>query len=174
MRKKVFKLRMYVHMSLRYTFRSEKKRHIYLFGKRSTTVRELKEYIRNNHRGVQNIFILKINSEKELDDSILLSRGSNVMVKRTISDFELEKNKKTISNPRSEIVLARQVDLEARKKRKHVQNEQSLPTLKKNRGIPKRFLVNYSAEISKDAEHLKEHCPNVKLTVRGDAQLKIS
>jgi len=150
-------------------------------------VRELKEYIRNNHRGVQNIFILKINSEKKLDDSILLSRGSNVMVKRTISEFELvvqqptqtEKNEKTISNPKtlSEIAeKARQVDLNsrARKKRKHVQNEQSLPAPKKNRGIPKRFLVNYSVEISKDAEHLKEHCPNVKLTVRGDAQLKIS
>ena len=148
-------------MSLRYTFRSENKCHTFLFGRRFVTVKELKEFIVHKHRGVKNISILKINTEKELNDCILLYRGSNVIVKRYNIDFVQPETDS--ANPKTQ--------KRENKKRKHVHNT---TVQKKPRGIPKRFLVNYSAEISKDAEHLKEHCPNVKLTVRGDAQLKIS
>tara|TARA_B100000795_G_scaffold70270_1_gene49191 strand:- start:994 stop:1380 length:387 start_codon:yes stop_codon:yes gene_type:complete len=127
------------------------------------TVKELKEFIVHKHRGVKKISILKINTEKELNDCILLYRGSNVIVKRYNIDFVQPETDRTVSNPKTQ--------KRENKKRKHVHNT---TVQKKPRGIPKRFLVNYSAEISKDAEHLKEHCPNVKLTVRGDAQLKIS
>jgi len=157
-------------MSLRYTFRSENKRHTFLFGRRFVTVKELKEYIMHKHRGVKNIYILKINTEKELNDSILLSRGTNVMVKRYNVDFVQPETDRTVSNPKT---LQKREDLNrvVNKERKHVQNT---AVQKKPRGIPKRCLLKYSEKISKDAEHLKEHCPNIKLAVRGDAQLKIS
>ena len=148
-------------MSLRYTFRSENKCHTFLFGRRFVTVKELKEFIVHKHRGVKNISILKINTEKELNDCILLYRGSNVIVKRYNIDFVQPETDRTVSNPKTQ--------KRENKKRKHATTVQ-----KKPRGIPKRLLVNYSTEISKDAEHLKEHCPNVKLTVRGDAQINIS
>jgi hypothetical protein len=145
------------------------------------TVKELKEFIVHKHRGVKNISILKINTEKELNDCILLSRGSNVIVKRvTFESVEFvqqsgQTEEKPISNRNPENARQKREYLSRRivvnRKRKHVQKT---PVVQKPRGIPNRFLVNYSAEISKDAEHLKEHCPNIKLTVRGDAQLKIS
>lgn len=133
-------------MSLRYTFRSENKRHIFLFGKRFVSVKEMKEYIMTKHRGVQNISILKIDTTKELDDSVLLSRGSNVIVKRV-------QNKRTVPK---------------------LSEQKRMPEQKRTRGMPRRFLNQLEKPISKDEAHLKEQYRDVKLTVRGDAQLKIS
>ena len=45
---------------------------------------------------------------------------------------------------------------------------------KRIRGMPRRFLNQLEKPISKDEAHLKEQYRDVKLTVRGDAQLKIS
>ena len=133
-------------MSLRYTFRSENKRHIFLFGKRFVSVKEMKEYIVTKHRGAQNISIVKINTIKELDDSVLLSRGSNVIVKR----------------------------VQNKRKHEQVSEQNRMSEQKRIRGMPRRFLNQLEKPISKDEAHLKEQYRDVKLTVRGDAQLKIS
>lgn len=69
-------------MSLRYTFRSETTVHKFIFGKRSVTVKELKQHIINNHKGLKYVSIINILTEQELKDSVLLFRGSNVQVKR--------------------------------------------------------------------------------------------
>ncbi len=133
-------------MSLRYTFRSENKRHIFLFGKRFVSVKEMKEYIVTKHRGVQNITIVKINTMKELDDSVLLSRGSNVIVKR----------------------------VQNKRKHEQVSEQNRMSEQKRIRGMPRRFLNQLAKPISKDEAHLKEQYRDVKLTVRGDAQLQIN
>jgi|TARA_B110000091_G_scaffold195204_1_gene221665 hypothetical protein len=173
-----------VYMSLRYTFRSETTTHKFVFGKRSVAVKELKQHIMNNHRGVKNVSIISIVTQEELDDSILLSRGSNVQVKRTISDFESVDiaqqpiQSQNISNPKTlagiaenarqkrEYLNRRQVIV--RKKRKYVQ--QKLEPPQKIRGIPNRFVFS---KMIKDDSHLKEDCIEATIPSRGDAQLKL-
>tara|TARA_B100000795_G_scaffold7352_1_gene5385 strand:- start:810 stop:1151 length:342 start_codon:yes stop_codon:yes gene_type:complete len=112
------------------------------------SVKEMKEYIVTKHRGAQNISIVKINTIKELDDSVLLSRGSNVIVKRV-------QNKRKHTAPK-------------------LSEQKRMSEQKRIRGMPRRFLNQLEKPISKDEAHLKEQYRDVKLTVRGDAQLKIS
>tara|TARA_B100000795_G_scaffold239178_1_gene200690 strand:- start:211 stop:546 length:336 start_codon:yes stop_codon:yes gene_type:complete len=110
------------------------------------SVKEMKEYIVTKHRGVQNITIVKINTMKELDDSVLLSRGSNVIVKR----------------------------VQNKRKHEQVSEQNRMSEQKRIRGMPRRFLNQLAKPISKDEAHLKEQYRDVKLTVRGDAQLQIN
>jgi len=168
------------YMSLRYTFRSETTTHKFVFGKRSVAVKELKQHIMNTHRGVKNVSIIV--TKEELDDSILLSRGSNVQVKRTLSDLDSNEiapqpiPSQNISNPKTMADIAENARQKreylnrriVRKKRKRVQNNSESP--KKIRGIPTRFVFS---KMIKDESHLKEDCIEATIPSRGDAQLKL-
>ena len=175
-------------MALRYTFRSEKKQHKFVFGKRLTTVRELKEYILNNHKGVNNVAIIEILSDKELDDSTLLQRGGNVQVKRVASQLQVvtvnpsilpislvpSVTTNSLAQRAEQAHLKRQyLNLQVKKrtiKRMKREREEVVHPVphKKSRGIPLRFL---NLGRKRDDSHLREQCDGPYLTSKGDAAL---
>jgi len=178
-----------VTMSIRYSFRSQPKKHIFQFKGKCTTVEQLKTHIEYN-RNIINVDVINPLTETIYDDNTILKRGLYVQIRRGI-ETSTYKALKVVSKTTNQAMASGLAELEKRAltadhkrkqqnrhsqkrsfKRKYTNHEVLPVHVPMSKGIPKRFCSEIDTE-SEKADHLREHEKAYSIVVRGDASLTL-